>query len=190
MSRKITNAMKQLWIPTPPKCMMRQTMAQAAKATPAVINHPPITLNTPVTRNTALSRLQALSASEEPIATIKVTYVVESGNFRLVPMVMSILANTRFTAARTTSKAALSSNSTSFLSNRLLIQFIRAFGINFFNHESVAWQLRTMTRAAEELPNISSPSSWRLKSTEVLITFWAFLEVAMAMIITAPAARR
>ena len=43
------------------------------KATPAVMNHPPMTEMTPVMRNTALSRVHALSASDEPIATMKVT---------------------------------------------------------------------------------------------------------------------
>ena len=58
---------------TPPKRMAKATKKQAVKATPAVMNQPPITVSTPVTRNTALSRLQARSASEEPMATIKVT---------------------------------------------------------------------------------------------------------------------
>ena len=57
----------------PPKYIVMHTMAQAAKATPAVMNHPPMTESTPVTRNTALSRLQARSASDVPIATMKVT---------------------------------------------------------------------------------------------------------------------
>lgn len=105
-------------------------------------------------------------------------------------MVMSMEANTRLTAARTTSKAALSSNSTSFLSKRLLIHCFNDLGMKRLSHESALWQLRTMTRAADELPNISSPSSWRLRSTEVLITFCAFFEVAMATIITKPAASR
>ena len=53
--------------------MARQTRAQAMKATPAVINQPPMTLSTPVTRKTALSRLQARSARLVPMATMKVT---------------------------------------------------------------------------------------------------------------------
>lgn len=46
---------------------------QMVKAAPAVMNHPPMTLNTPVMRNTAESRPQARSASEVPIATMNVT---------------------------------------------------------------------------------------------------------------------
>ena len=56
------------------------------KATPAVMNHPPMTLSTPVILNTALSLLHALSASDEPMATMNVTYVVERGSFSDVPM--------------------------------------------------------------------------------------------------------
>ena len=79
------------------------TKKQAVKATPAVMNQPPMTVSTPVMRNTALSRLQARSASEDPIATMKVTNVVESGSFRLVPRAMSSEAITRFTEARSMS---------------------------------------------------------------------------------------
>ena len=57
----------------PPYHMVRATKEQVMKATPAVINQPPMTLSTPVTRNTALSRLQARSARLEPIATMNVT---------------------------------------------------------------------------------------------------------------------
>ena len=54
-------------------------------ATPAVRNQPPITDITPVILNTALFRPHARSESDVPIATIKVTNVVDSGNFSEVP---------------------------------------------------------------------------------------------------------
>ena len=69
----MSRAMKATMTAIPPKCIIAQTMAQVAKATPAVTNHPPITDITPVTRNTALSRLHARSAKELPIATMNVT---------------------------------------------------------------------------------------------------------------------
>ena len=80
---------------TPPKFMAMATKKQAVKATPAVMNQPPMTVSTPVMRNTALSRLQARSANEVPMATIKVTKVVERGNLSEVPRAMSNEATTR-----------------------------------------------------------------------------------------------
>ena len=67
-----------------PRCIRHTTMPEPINATPAVINHPPITEITPVILNTALSRPHARSASEVPIATMKVTKVVESGSLRVV----------------------------------------------------------------------------------------------------------
>ncbi len=99
------------------------------KATPAVINHPPITETTPVTRNTALSRLQARSASEVPIATIKVTKVVDSGSFMDVPKAMSMLAIMRLTPPRTRSNAASSSGCIVCVSIRRLSQILMRFGV-------------------------------------------------------------
>ena len=154
------------------------------------MNQPPITLITPVTLNTALSRLQALSAKDEPIATINVTYVVDNGNLKFVPIVISIDASTRFTAARTTSKAAPSSSSTSCLLNRLSIHLFIHPGMYCIIQLLVSCVTRTMLRAARLVPNISSPSSWRLRSTLVLITLRAFFDVAIAIIITTPAAKR
>ena len=84
----------------PPKFIANATKKQAEKATPAVINHPPITVNTPVMRNTALSLLQALSANDEPIATMKVTNVVDKGNLSEVPTAMSSDDMTKLTEAR------------------------------------------------------------------------------------------
>ena len=57
----------------PPKWIISATKKQMVNAAPAVMNQPPITLSTPVMRNTAESRPQARSASDVPMATIKVT---------------------------------------------------------------------------------------------------------------------
>ena len=69
----MANAMNRNITRNPPKYIDMHTMAHTANATPAVMNHPPMTDKTPVTRNTALSRLHARSASDEPMATMKVT---------------------------------------------------------------------------------------------------------------------
>ena len=61
----------------------------------AVTNHPVTTTITPVMRYTALSRPQALSASDEPIDTIKMTYVVDSGSFSDVPRHIRLAAAAR-----------------------------------------------------------------------------------------------
>ncbi len=57
-------------------------------ATPAVRNQPPITDITPVILNTALSAPTHDRKAMLPIATIKVTNVVDSGNFSEVPSAM------------------------------------------------------------------------------------------------------
>ena len=62
----------------------------------AVKNQPPITFKTPATLYTALSLPQALSAKEVPIATIKVTYVVDNGNFIDVAIDIKIPATIKF----------------------------------------------------------------------------------------------
>ena len=46
---------------------------------------------------------------------------------------------------------------------------------------------RTSVRAIGVLPKFSSPSSWRERSTEVLITACAFLEVQRAKTMMVPA---
>ena len=139
--------------------MMAVTSAQIVKATKAVMNHPPITDSIPVIRYTALSRPQARSASEEPIATIKVTYVVESGNFIVVPIMINKPESTRLTAARTISNAAPFSRITSSLLKRLSIQRRIPTGITFTMNSLIVVARRTMVRARADEPNISSPSS-------------------------------
>ncbi|MBA7521289.1 hypothetical protein ES705_13394 [subsurface metagenome] len=84
--------------------MIKATKKATVKALRAVKNHPLITVITPVMRFTALSLPQALSAKEVPMITMKVTYVVERGSLRDVPIAMSILAKTRFTEALSMSK--------------------------------------------------------------------------------------
>ena len=51
-------------------------------------------------------------------------------------------------------------------------------------------EVRTMLRATADEPNISSPSSWRERSTEVLMTFCAFFEVQSVQTMIRPAAAR
>src|SRR6056300_209349 len=79
-----------------------------AKAVSAVKNQPPITFTTPATRYTALSLPHALSANEVPMATMKVTYVVERGSFMLVAIEIKIPATAKLIEARIISNAGRS----------------------------------------------------------------------------------
>ena len=108
----------------------------------------------------------------------------------VVPMMIRSPESTKFTEARTISNAAPSAKITSFLLNRLLIHWRTLAGITCFRNSLMLVARRTIVRAKADEPNISSPSSWRAKSTEVLITFFAFLEVARAYTITMPEAKR
>ena len=45
---------------------------------------------------------------------------------------------------------------------------------------AIVMLMRTTVRAIGVLPKVSSPSSWRERSTDVLMTAWAFLEVQRA----------
>ena len=81
-------------------------MQHMANAANAVKNQPEITVITPVMRYTALSLPQALSAREEPMATMKVTYVVERGSLSEVAREIRRAATVRFTDARIRSKEA------------------------------------------------------------------------------------
>ena len=81
--------------------MSSRPVARAMMNPPmAVENHPTITVMTPVMRYTALSRPHALSASDDPIATMKHTYVVERGSLSDVASDMSSADVVRFTVAR------------------------------------------------------------------------------------------
>ena len=116
------------------------------KATPAVTNQPPMTEMTPVTRKTALSRPQARSARDVPMATMKVTKVVDSGSFSDVPKAMSNAASIRFTLPRTRSKAAPFSSCVTAWFMRWLIQALTRRGVWSLTQ---AWALRaprTMAR--------------------------------------------
>ena len=165
-------------------------MIAMMKAAPAVMNQPPMTDITPVTRPTALSRPQARSASDVPIPTMKVTYVVERGSLSEVPRAMSSPARTRFTEARTRSKAAPGSIVSSCLLKRESIH-VRAFcGTARSRTEPIALLVRTRPRAIRDEPKVSSPSSWRERFTEVLMTFCALLEKKRASVMMTPEPRR
>ena len=161
--------------------------AANVKAAPAVIIHPPITDITPVMRNTALSLLQALSARDEPIATMKVTYVVDRGSFIEVPSATSKPASTRLTEALIRSNAAPSGMSLSVVSKRLFIQWRTFAGVTLINQLPMLLDVLTKRRAAFDEPNISSPPSCRARSTDVFTTLCAFLLVARAKTIIVPA---
>ena len=57
----------------PPYIRARPTTKAMRNPPSAVMNHPATTVMTPDMRYTALSRPQARSASDEPIATMKLT---------------------------------------------------------------------------------------------------------------------
>ncbi len=151
------------------------------------MNHPPITEITPVRRNTALSRPHALSARDVPIATMKVTNVVERGNFIDVPSAMSIPAIIRLTDPRTRSKAAPSSGCAKLESRRFPIHSLIFFGVRDCIHENMFKDARTRERPMRDEPNNSSPWAWELRPTVVCVTWRAFFDVARATTITMPA---
>lgn len=157
------------------------------KATPAVRNHPPITDITPVMRKTALSRPQARSANEVPMATIKVTNVVERGSLSDVPRAIRAPASTRLTDPRIRSKAAPFSIIVSSALKRLLNQRRTLGGVMRSTASATATVLRTSVRAMREEPNISSPPAWLPSPTSVCDTFCAFLEVASETTMMTPA---
>ena len=106
--------------------------------------------------------------------------MVERGSFREVPKAMSRPANTRLTEARTRSKAAPSAMIASSLRKRESSHFLLPSGIIREIPLASVMLMRTTVRAIGVLPNASSPSSWRERSTDVLITACAFLEVQRA----------
>ncbi len=174
----------------PPKCISVTMIPAAMNATPAVMNHPPITEMTPVILNTALSRPHARSASDVPIATMNVTYVVESGSLSDVPAAIKAPASTRFTDPRTRSNAAPFSIITSEVLNRRPIHCLTPCGIYSLSHDTKPIVQRTRLRDSFDEPNISSPTSCRVRLTEVSTTLRAFLDVASETTITTPAPRR
>ena len=86
----------------------KTTTPDAINAPKAVENHPSITLITPATLYTALSLPQALSDKEVPIATMKVTYVVDNGSFIEVAIEIKTPATIKLTEALIISKAGAS----------------------------------------------------------------------------------
>ena len=171
----------------PPKCIRNTRMPAPMNAAPAVINHPPITEMTPVIRNTALSRLQALSESDVPIATIKVTNVVDNGNFNDVPRAMSIPASIRFTDALMRSNAAPCSVIDSSLSKRRLSHNLILSGVTLFTQLISVSDHFTRRRAIRDEPNISSPVPRLLSPISVFDTLRAFFDVASDTTIIRPA---
>ncbi len=173
-----------------PKNIRQVSRKHTMKAAPAVVNHPPMTDNTPVMRNTALWRLQARSAKLVPIATMKVTYVVDKGRRRLVPMATRSPAKTRLTAARTWSNAAPAGSTTSSAEKRESIHLLTGAGTRFPKTLEQWMVVRTSVLATADEPNISSPSSWRLRSTLVFTTFFALGENTNARTMMIPANTR
>ena len=159
-------------------------------AAPAVRNQPPITDTTPVMRNTALSRLQARSESEVPMATMKVTKVVDRGSLSEVPMAMRAPARTRLTEPRTRSKAAPWSMMVSSVLKRALNQRRTDRGVTRRTQPMSERLQRTTRRAIFDEPNISSPPAWLPRPISVCITLRAFFDVVSATTITTPAPTR
>ena len=103
---------------------------------------------------------------------------------------MSRPASTRFTEARTKSNAAPSAMMASSLRKRVSSQRFVPSGITLDIPLDNVILKRTSVRAIGVLPKFSSPSSWRARSTEVLITLCAFLEVQRAYTMMTPAPKR
>ena len=115
---------------------------------------------------------------------------MERGSFSEVPNAMSRPANTRFTEARTKSNAAPSAMMASSLRKRVSSQRFMPSGIVLDIPLDSVMLKRTNVRAIGVLPKFSSPSSWRARSTEVLITLCAFFEVQRAYTMMTPAPKR
>ena len=73
----------------------------------------------------------------------------------------------------------------------LVATFLRTgCGTILVNMSITLWLVLTMLRAARDVPNISLPSSCAERSTLVFITFLAFLDIVIAVIMTAAAMTR
>ena len=118
---------------------------------------------------------------------------MESGSFKLVPMAISILAITRVTEARIISKAGASApRLTCFLvkgvwSNCWLTEFCQDDGSLSLTNVAIVAKFRTILLDNIYEENRSYPSSWRPKSSDVLTTDFAFLEVYNVMTMITPA---
>ena len=75
----------------------------------------------------------------------------------------------------------------SLASNRLFAQALTLSGKTSLKKLLTLSENLTSTLAILEEPNISSPSLWRERSTDVLMTLRAFLDVAREMTMTMPA---
>src|SRR5690606_30320016 len=148
-----------------------------------------ITVSTPVIRYTADSRPHAPSAKELAIATMNITYVVESGSLYEVPTVISILATIRFIDARNKSNEAtlLTSPSTSFGWKREFTNAAIRCGTKEETRSEKRVAERTIIRAIREDPNCSGPCDWSLRLIVVCVTCFAFLDSHNVSTIIIPA---
>ena len=92
--------------------------------------------------------------------------------------------------ALTSSNAAPSGSLASSVLKRFSHQALTLSGTTSWKKLAVLLENLTRTLAIFDEPNISSPSLCLERSTEVLITLWAFFDVASENTITAPAATR
>ena len=145
---------------------------------------------TPVIRNTALSRPHARSASDVPMATIKVTNVVERGSFSDVPRAIKAPASTRFTEPRIKSNAAPWSMMVSSTLNRRWNHALTRNGVTRRTHAISDSDHLTTRRAMRDDPNISSPTFWLPSPISVCATLRAFFDVASDTTIIRPAPMR
>ena len=127
------------------------------------------------------------------MATMNVTYVVESGSCLPVAQAISREATVRFTVARIRSNAtrSLGFRGWGAGSHWWVMRTSMRAGISFFTPRPRAMALRTMARAGGTEPKRSMPPSpCRESSTPVAMTVLAFLENHSAKIIMQPAAKR
>ncbi len=117
----------------------------------AVMNHPLTTVITPEIRYTALSRPQARSASDDPIATINPTYVVDKGSLNAVASAISPAALVRLTVARIISKGAPVC-STSATSKRRANIRLTCLGIHVSTYRTTPKVPLTTARAKADEP--------------------------------------
>jgi hypothetical protein len=168
------------------KCTMFAIVKANKNAQNAVKNQPIITLSTPLTLYTALSLPHDLSANAAHIATIKVTYVVDSGSLYEVAIDISILEHMSITEALTKSKAWLSEEAFT-CSNLLQRKYHILFGTIFFVIFIMKMKFLTMDFERYDAPKFSFHSFWRLKSSHVSRTSFAFLESTIVSTIITPA---
>ena len=124
-----------------------------------------------------------------PIATMKLTKVVDSGSFSEVAKTIKMLATVRLTEARSLSNAGLSRSKLRSLSRskRSAIPVRHCSGIVCTTVSPVATNPRTMPRDSGPGLKRSRPSSCRLRLTSVCVTERALDETQSVTTMTAPA---